>query len=86
MMSKKNVRQSQVQTTTTTLSPLEEKVLRMRHGLGAPDSLRLERVGQDNPEVAAELAAIEERAMRMVGARQSPAKRKIIQALKDKKR
>ena len=37
--------------TKTKLTPLEEKVVRMRHGLRAPDTLELEQVGQ----VAAEI-------------------------------
>ncbi|MEK7704586.1 MAG: hypothetical protein AAB426_06465 [Myxococcota bacterium] len=87
MMTKsKKSKSSEVQTTTTTLTPMEEKIVRMRYGLSAPDSLRLERIGQERAEVAAELASIEERALRAVAARNTPTKRKIVQALKDKKR
>lgn len=73
-----------VKTKTTTLTALEEKVVRMRHGLKAPDSLVLEQVGQGDEDVAARLRAIEERAIAMVSARMTPAKRKIVAALKRK--
>jgi len=76
---------TQVETTqTTTLTPLEEKVVRMRHGLRAPESLVLEQVGQDDPEVAAKLAEIEQRALTMVGARSNPIKRRIVGQLRQK--
>ena len=67
MMSKKKGA-TRTQVTTTVLSPLEEKVVRIRHGLRAPDGLVLEAVGQDDPEVAAKLAEIEARALATVGA------------------
>ena len=70
---------------TTTLTPLEEKVVRMRHGLRAPDNLAIEYMGQDNPELAAQLAEIEERAIKAVGARNNPTKRKILKSLRNKK-
>ncbi|MBI5510757.1 MAG: hypothetical protein HY903_18510 [Deltaproteobacteria bacterium] len=73
-----------VKTQTTTLSALEEKVVRMRHGLKAPGDLVLEMVGQDHPDVAAKLRAIEERAIAAVSARLSPTKRKIVSELKRK--
>ena len=73
-----------VETQTTTLTALEEKVVRMRHGLKAPVSMVLDQVGQANPDVAAKLLAIEERALAAVSARTSPAKRKIVTALKRK--
>lgn len=69
---------------TKTLTPLEEKVVRMRHGLRAPDTLVLEQVGQDNPEVAQKLAEIEQRALQAVGARSNPTKRKILNSLRNK--
>ena len=80
----KKTSKTAVKTQTTTLTALEEKVVRMRHGLKAPDTLVLEQVGQDDPDVAAKLKAIEERAIAMVSARMSPAKRKIVSALKRK--
>ena len=80
----KKTNSTAVKTQTTTLTALEEKVVRMRHGLKAPADLVLEQVGQDNAEVAAKLRAIEERAIAMVSARVSPTKRKIVSALKRK--
>ncbi|MBI3179336.1 MAG: hypothetical protein HYZ27_06715 [Deltaproteobacteria bacterium] len=72
--------------TKTSLTALEEKVLRMRRGLKAPTSLALEQVGQGHPEVAAKLKAIEERALAMVSARSNPAKRRIVSALRRQER
>ena len=80
----KKTGRTQVTTRTTTMTALEEKVLRMRHGLTAPLNMALEQVGQDNPAVAAQLKAIEERAMAAVSARATPAKRKIVSALRRK--
>jgi len=74
----------QTKTKTKTLTALEEKVVRMRHGLKAPADLVLEQVGQEDEAVAAKLRAIEERAIAAVSARMSPAKRKIVSALKRK--
>ena len=71
---------------STTLTPLEEKVVRMRHGLGAPDTLELDQVGQDDDVVAEQLRAMEERALTAVSARRSPAKRHIVKALRHKKK
>lgn len=71
---------------TETLTPLEEKVVRMRHGLTAPNDLVLEQVGQDDSVIAAELRDIEERAIAAVSARKSPAKSKIVSALRRKQR
>lgn len=53
--------------TVARIGPEEEKVLRMRHGIVAPDSLPLDRVGQDDPEVAARLREIELEAYRQSG-------------------
>jgi DNA-directed RNA polymerase sigma subunit (sigma70/sigma32) len=80
----KKITKTAVKTQTTTLTALEEKVVRMRHGLRAPDTLVLEQVGQDNSEVTAKLRAIEERAIAMVSARMTPTKRKIVSVLKRK--
>jgi DNA-directed RNA polymerase sigma subunit (sigma70/sigma32) len=86
MMTKtKKTRRSKVKTETK-LTPLEEKVVRMRHGLRAPDTLELEQVGQDDPVIAEQLLAMEERALAAVSARRSPAKRRIVKALRHKKK
>ncbi len=85
MTSKRTESRTQTKTKTRTLTPLEEKVLRMRFGVTAPDSLKLEQVGQDDPAVAAEIRAIEERALAAVSARKSPTKRAIVDALRRKK-
>jgi len=45
------------------LSDLEQQVMRMRYGIGVEMDAELEQRGQDNPEVARRLAAIEERAV-----------------------
>ena len=80
----KKVGRTAVRTEISTLTALEEKVVRMRHGLRAPHDLVLEQVGQENPEVAAQLKAIEERAIAAVSARMSPTKRKIVASLRKK--
>jgi DNA-directed RNA polymerase sigma subunit (sigma70/sigma32) len=53
--------------TKTSLDPTEEKVIRMRHGLGAPDDMPLARVGQDRADVAEQLRQIELRALERSG-------------------
>lgn len=70
--------------TSTTMTATEEKVVRMRHGFRAPATMKLEQVGQDNPETRAMLASIEKRAMAAVGTRSSSTKGRIISALKRK--
>ena len=67
----------------TYLSAMEEKVVRMRHGVIAGPDCRLERIGQDNAETQQELAAIEARALAhvMPGAASDP-KSKIIARLR----
>lgn len=80
----KKTQRTEVKTKSSTLTPLEEKVVRMRHGFKAPKTLVLEQVGQANPEVAAKLRTIEERAMAAVAARKSPTKRRIVSALRRK--
>lgn len=78
---------AKVTTRTRTLTAQEEKIVRMRHGFRAPDTLKLEQVGQDHPAAAAMIASIEKRAIGAVGA-QSPAanttKSKIVSALRGK--
>lgn len=44
----------------------EELVLRMRHGIGAPRTTRLEFRGQNDPELSAKLAMIEADALAQV--------------------
>lgn len=83
-MKQERTSKSRVKTRSTTLTPLEEKVLRMRRGLRAPDDLALEQVGQDDPVVAEQLRAIEERALLAVAARKSSTKREIVKTLKRK--
>jgi hypothetical protein len=82
--SKSGVATIDTKTRTRTMTATEEKVVRMRHGLRAPDSMKLEQVGNDHPETAAMLASIEKRAMAAVGTRNNPTKRKIIGALRGK--
>jgi DNA-directed RNA polymerase sigma subunit (sigma70/sigma32) len=53
--------------TETTLDSTEEKVIRMRHGVGAPDEMPLPRVGQDRADVAEQLRQIELRALEKSG-------------------
>lgn len=60
-------KRAQVATTEAALDPQEEKVIRMRHGLGAPDEMPLPRVGQDRPDVAEQLRQMELRALKMSG-------------------
>ena len=86
MMTKKSSTPQTRVKTKTRLSPLEEQVVRMRHGLRAPESLVLEQRGEGNPELTAELAQIEQRALSAAGARHSSAKRKIVGSLRRKHR
>lgn len=94
MMRKKTAIKTRVETSTTKhaapqsapLSPLEEKVVRMRHGLAAPHDLVLEQVGQNHPQTAAALAEMEQRFLSQVGPRNNPSKRKIISALRKRGR
>jgi hypothetical protein len=51
----------------------EEKALRMLHGVGAPRTLVLERVGQDHPEARARLLDIELELLRQSRARAAAA-------------
>lgn len=57
----------------TRLPALEEKALRMRHGLPATRTLVLERVGQDHPEARERLLDIELELLRQWRARQEAA-------------
>lgn len=84
MIKGKTTRRTRVQTQQVGLTSIEEKVVRMRHGLAAPSDMVLEQKGDGNPELTAELRAIEERALAAVGARNSASKRKIVNAIKRK--
>ena len=68
----------------TTLTPLEEKVLRMRRGLPIPDDTALEFLGTGDPELSAQLAEIERRAIEAVGARNTAVKRQVLKSLRHK--
>ena len=52
--------------------------------LQAPGDHVLEQVGQEFPDTAAQLEAIERRAIEAAGPRQNPTKRKIINSLRRK--
>ncbi|MEZ0313732.1 MAG: hypothetical protein ACAI38_18340 [Myxococcota bacterium] len=75
---------SKTNTKTSTLTATEEKVVRMRQGFRAPETMKLEQVGNDHPETRAMLASIEKRAIAAVGTRTNSTKRKIIGALRNK--
>lgn len=75
-----------VETKQRVLTAAEEKVVRMRYGLKAPDDMVLEQVGQDSPEVAAKLAEIEQRALAAVAARSNPTKERIVNSLRSTRR
>ena len=77
--------QSETTTQETTLTPLEEKVLLMRAGAIPPAELPLTFLGEDNPELAAKLEEMERRAIEAVGARNTAAKRRIVNALRAKR-
>ena len=86
MSKSRHVEKTQVTTRTTTLSATEERVARMRFGLRAPNDLILDRLGAGNPELEAKIAEMEARVLRAAGTRDNPVKRRIVQALRDKKR
>ncbi|MEL6547117.1 MAG: hypothetical protein AAFQ82_20995 [Myxococcota bacterium] len=73
---------TQVETQERVLTPEEEKVVRMRRGLRAPDDLELEFLDDAHPEIADTLRAMEERALAAVGPRSNDSKRKIVKALR----
>jgi hypothetical protein len=75
------------------LAANEERLLRMRHGVAALPSEKLERIGQDHPAARAQLAELELAAFRAAGhvygltratPQQSKAKDKIVRALRRK--
>jgi len=80
------------------VTPSEEKAVRMIHGIGAPRTLVLERIGQDNPETRARLLDIELELLRQSRARAlatpvatvatapaNPKRARIVAALKSSK-
>ena len=74
----------QTRTKTTTLTPLEEKVVRMRKGFKAPVNMALGRADEGNPELATQVDAIEQRILEAAGTRSNPTKQKIVGALRHK--
>jgi len=80
----KQSKQTTTEVTTTTLTPVEEKVVRMRHGLTAPDTMKLSYHGEGDSALAEKLAEMEKRAFEAVGARTTTQKRKIVSALRRK--
>ena len=72
------------------LAPEEERLLRMRHGLGLAADEPLGRIGQDDPRTRAQLAVLEVEAFRAMGRLGGPAaqpsreKEKIVRALRKK--
>ena len=66
------------------LTPLEEKVVRMVHGLAAPAEHDLEMVATDNSELTAQLQELEQRVIAEAGPRNNSTKRKIINRLRRK--
>ena len=74
-------------TQTKDLTLMEEKVIRMTNGIPGPADMQLEYLEDlfpQNPNLAAELEAIERKVMQQVGARKTESKRKIIASLKRK--
>ena len=66
------------------LTTAEEQVVRMRHGFGVPADMELPTKAGGNAAVAAELEAIERRALAAAGTRQNAKKSKIVSALRHK--
>lgn len=75
------------------LTAEEERVLRLRNGLGSPARTPLARVGQEHPEAKARIAEIELRAFQAMGhvyglgqaaPKASKTKDKIVRALRRK--
>ena len=64
------------------LNPVEEKVVRMIHGLGAPGHHELEQLTDVYPEAAAEIAAIQARVLEACAPRDNSKKRGIIAKLR----
>ena len=67
------------------LTALEEKVVRMHHGLAAPATHELEMaVSEENTELVAKLKELEQRVLKQAGPRNNPIKRNIINSLRRK--
>src|SRR5437016_4688392 len=62
-----NAKRARGSVTKGAVSSVEEKVVRMRKGLAAPDDLDLGRVGQNHPATRAKLEEIERRAFAQSG-------------------
>ncbi len=70
------------------LTAEEERVVRMRYGIGLRPEDKLELRGQQNPETRAQLARIEQQALEALSERRGPApnqrvKAHILSRLKD---
>ncbi len=79
---------TQIQTETKLreagLNDLEERALRMLHGIAIADNEPLEFRGEDNPDVSASLEAIEKRALQhLMGTADARRKQAIIDQLRD---
>tara|TARA_B100000959_G_C14761785_1_gene533675 strand:+ start:410 stop:673 length:264 start_codon:yes stop_codon:yes gene_type:complete len=72
----------QTRTKTKTLTPLEEKVIRMRRGLKAPVNMALSRADEGHPELTSQVDVIEQRILEAAGTRSNPTKQKIVRALR----
>jgi hypothetical protein len=78
-----------LRTRDRTLTPQEERTVRMRQGIGVPASAPLARMAQEGTELADELLLLELQLARQARARvprmPSPAKSKIVRALKGRR-
>ena len=73
-----------------TLTPVEERALRMRHGVGVRPDAPLARIAPEGSELADELLLLELQLLRQARARTtprpaSPTKSKIVRALRGKR-
>ena len=77
-------KKQQIETTTkiSLLDSLEEKIIRMRHGLTTPAQMPLDQHTSEHPHLAEQLAEFERRAFAQVAARPTEIKDKIIRSLK----
>ena len=71
-----------VTTETESLSSQEEQVVRMRHGLRAPNDLALQSKAAGNADVEAKLKAMEEEILKAAGVRNNSTKRNIVSQLR----
>ena len=78
-----------LRTRDRTLTPQEERVVRMVQGIGVPASTPLARIAQDGTELADELLLLELQLARQARTRvprmPSPAKSKIVRTLKTRR-